>query len=116
MERLPHVFLVGHGADRFAAEMGYEKTNLLTKEAHRVWEQRVKNDMPDEVFNKLADQPDLWKWVEMATDPERTRGTVNFLAKDESGQHRWRSQHQWLGLEISGPTGGFPSHWRGLVR
>lgn len=85
MERLPHVFLVGHGADRFAAEMGFEASDLLTDEARQVWEKRVREDMPDEVFSHLANQPDLWKWVEMATDPERTRGTVNFLVKDSQG-------------------------------
>jgi beta-aspartyl-peptidase (threonine type) len=85
MERLPHVFLVGHGADRFAAEMGFEPANLLTEEARRIWEKRLKADMPDEVFANLPDQPDLWKWVELATDPERTRGTVNFLARDSQG-------------------------------
>src|SRR6478735_3564062 len=30
MERLPHVLIVGSGADRFAAEMGLPATDLLT--------------------------------------------------------------------------------------
>ena len=37
METLPHVMLVGHGAERFAAEMGFEKQDLLTEEAHAIW-------------------------------------------------------------------------------
>ncbi len=85
MERLPHVFLVGAGAKRFAAEMGFERADLLTEEARQVWEKRLRADMSDEVFAQLADQPDLWKWVELATDPERARGTVNFIAQDAQG-------------------------------
>src|SRR5512143_458678 len=32
MEKLPHVFLVGEGAERFAAEMGFQKDDLSTAE------------------------------------------------------------------------------------
>ena len=85
MEKLPHVFLVGRGAERFAAEMGFEPAELLTPEARQVWEGRLRADMPEEIFNHLAEQPDLWRWVEIATDPERTRGTVNFIARDAQG-------------------------------
>jgi beta-aspartyl-peptidase (threonine type) len=85
MEKLPHVFLVGAGAERFAAEMGFERTDLLTGEAHRVWEQGLRAAMSDDRFERLAEQPDLWKWVEIATDPERRLGTVNFIAQDDQG-------------------------------
>ena len=85
MEKLPHVFLVGQGAERFAAEMGFERRDLLTEEARSAWEERLRAEMPEEVFNRLAEQPDLWKWIDIATDPERTRGTVNFLAQDAEG-------------------------------
>ena len=116
MERLPHVFLVGHGADRFAAEMGFEKSDLLTDEARRIWEKRLKADMPDDVFARLVDQPDLWKWVELATDPERTRGTVNFLARDEQGNIAGGVSTSGWGLEISGPAGRLARHRRRPVR
>jgi beta-aspartyl-peptidase (threonine type) len=85
MEKLPHVFLVGQGAARFAAEMGFERRDLLTEEAQRVWEGRLRTDMPEEVLSQLAEQPDLWKWLEIATDPERARGTVNLIAQDCRG-------------------------------
>jgi beta-aspartyl-peptidase (threonine type) len=85
MEKLPHVFLVGPGAERFAAEMGFDSGDLLTESARQVWEKRLREDMSNEIFDQLAEQPDLWKWVELATDPERTRGTVNFLAQDTAG-------------------------------
>ena len=85
MDNLPHVFLVGRGAERFAAEMGFERCNLLTEEARRVWEGRLRADMSEEAFNRLTEQPNLWKWVEIATDPERAKGTVNFIARDAQG-------------------------------
>lgn len=85
MENLPHVFLVGQGAGRFAAEMGFERRDLLTEEARQVWQQRLQADVPQEVLNRLDEQPDLWRWVRIATDPERAKGTVNFIARDSRG-------------------------------
>ena len=85
MDNLPHVFLVGRGGERFAAEMGFERCNLLTKEARQVWEERLRADMSKEALNHLAERFDLWKWVEIATDPERAKGTVNLLARDAQG-------------------------------
>jgi len=85
MENLPHVLLVGRGAERFAAEMGFEQTDLLTEAAYEIWERRLRADMTEEQFNQLADLPDLWHWVKLATDPERPRSTVNFIAQDVRG-------------------------------
>lgn len=85
MEKLPHVLLVGAGAERFAAEMGFPRQELLTDEIRQVWADRLRRDMPDSVLEHLAGRDDLWRWVELATDPERTRGTVNFIALDAHG-------------------------------
>lgn len=85
MERLPHVLLVGDGAGRFAAEMGFEMEDLLTEEARAVWAERLQADMPAQVFNQLEEQTELRDWVRLATDPERAKGTVNFIAQDERG-------------------------------
>jgi len=85
MEHLTHVMLVGEGAERFASEMGFEKSDLLTLEARQVWEKGLRYDMPDDIFNSLGQQNDLWKWVQKATDPERPFGTVNFIAMDGRG-------------------------------
>lgn len=85
METLPHVFLVGRGAEHFAAEMGFEQTELLTDHARRVWQKRLQADMSAEQFNQLSDLPNLSKWVRLATDPERAAGTVNFIAQDAAG-------------------------------
>jgi beta-aspartyl-peptidase (threonine type) len=90
MELLPHVFLVGRGAERFAADLsgtgiGSAQRELLTEDARQTWEERLRTVMPEEVFRQLPDLPDLHRWVEIATDPERARGTINFLAQDAQG-------------------------------
>lgn len=85
MEKLPHVFLVGRGAERFAAEMGFERRDLLTGEIRQAWEQYVRENMSGVALDELAEQLDLWKLVEIATDPERRKGTVNFIVQDSQG-------------------------------
>jgi beta-aspartyl-peptidase (threonine type) len=85
MERLPHVLLVGEGAARFASEMGHEAVELLTDPARDAWLKRVKADLPPDAVAGLADRRDLWRWVEIATDPERVGGTTNVIARDAAG-------------------------------
>ncbi|MBN1876534.1 MAG: N(4)-(beta-N-acetylglucosaminyl)-L-asparaginase [Anaerolineae bacterium] len=85
MEKLPHVFLVGKGAARFAAEMGHSSCDLLTGPAREVWEQRLRVDMAALDLTRLTEFPDLWRWVEIATDPEHAAGTTNFIAQDMEG-------------------------------
>jgi len=85
MEILPHVMLVGRGAERFALEMGFEQEDLLTEEARRVWEERLRAEMPEEALRQLPILSDLWRWIAIATDPQRARGTVNLLAQDARG-------------------------------
>jgi beta-aspartyl-peptidase (threonine type) len=71
MEWLPHVLLVGEGAARFAAEMGFPRRELLTEEVRQVWEQRLRADLSPQEVSRLAERTDLWKRVEGATDPTR---------------------------------------------
>lgn len=85
METLPHVFLVGDGAERFAAEMGFPRQNLLTEDARSIWASRLQKDMPPDIFARLQEQKELREWVRLATDPERAKGTVNFIAQDKNG-------------------------------
>lgn len=84
MDQLPHVLIVGAGADRFAAEAGLPATNLLTPEAERIWRDRLVNEPRDitnlerikELTGKLASDPQF---------PEPLHGTVNFIARDRHG-------------------------------
>ena len=98
MENLPHVMLVGEGAERFAAELGFEKRDLLTDYARKIWERGLNYFLtPEQVAN--LDNLTLWKLIDNATDPERAgsalyftkaepekdAGTVNFIAMDKYG-------------------------------
>jgi beta-aspartyl-peptidase (threonine type) len=85
MERLPHLFLVGEGAARFAREMGFQQEELLPEEARNTWLRRMQRDFPDLDAANLDAASDLWRQVIIATDPERAGGTVNFLAMDRAG-------------------------------
>ena len=85
MEELPHVFLVGEGAERFARETGFEKEGLLTEEARRVWLKRLKQNVSDDVIANLASKESLAELVALATDPEKAKGTVDFIAQDAAG-------------------------------
>jgi len=83
---LPHVLLAGEGAERFAAEMGFQhQPHMVTEKISDLREERLKEDMPQEVFDGLASRADLHQWVRLATDPDKTGGTVNVLAKDGRG-------------------------------
>lgn len=85
MEELPHVFLVEAGAERFASEMGFQRQELLTSEAKKVWEERLKTTIPSDEEGLLRFQEKIRQWVHLAADPERPQGTVNFIARDKAG-------------------------------
>ncbi|WP_420641823.1 N(4)-(beta-N-acetylglucosaminyl)-L-asparaginase [Candidatus Leptofilum sp.] len=86
MEQLPHVLLVGDGASRFAAEMGHPpQAEMVLPETREVWANRLRTDMSNSDIEQIAERTDLARWVQLATDPERTKGTVNFIAQDKDG-------------------------------
>lgn len=84
MLRLPHVLLVGEGAERFAAEIGAERSDLLTPESRQAWLDRLEQFVgvrPEQ----LADHPDLTELVWRAMNEKRRGGTIDFLALDAKG-------------------------------
>jgi beta-aspartyl-peptidase (threonine type) len=85
MEELPHVLLAGSGAERFAAEMGFERRELLTEETREVWEKRLLKAMPEEVLANLQEELALRHWVKRVRESRQAGGTVNFLAQDADG-------------------------------
>lgn len=101
MESLPHVLLVGGGAARFAREMGCETRDLRDDESYEVWEKRLREDMSNEGFESLDERTELRRWVEMASDPERTHGTVNLIVRDREG-------HLAVGVSTSGWSWKYP--------
>ncbi len=85
MEELPHVLIVGAGADRFATEMGLPPVDLLTEEAKAIWRERLTGENRD-----VAYAARIREMVgELASDPqfpeEPPHGTVNFIARDDKG-------------------------------
>lgn len=101
MEHLPHVLLAGEGAARFAAEMGFVSTNLLTDAARETWAEGLKPELSEADLARISDREDLWHWVEIATDPERTHGTTNVIARDAQG-------HLCVGVSTSGWSWKYP--------
>jgi beta-aspartyl-peptidase (threonine type) len=86
METLPHVLLVSTGAERFAAEMGCEATaDMMTDEVRQVWQGRIHQAADGADLAQITQRADLHKLVRFTTDPERTWGTVNFIAQDGRG-------------------------------
>ena len=82
MEHLPeHLLLVGAGAARFAAERGFAPQALLTPEAEAAWRRKIGGG-----GELTGDAASLSFQVRKAQDPERTVGTVNFIAQDAQGR------------------------------
>src|SRR5512141_1359935 len=54
MERLPHVFLVSEGAERFAHEIGAERAEMLTEEARARYERWMVEHAPGSVRSNLS--------------------------------------------------------------
>ncbi len=87
MADLPHVLLVGEGAERFARECGFPGCELLTPEARAIHEQglRTRRSPGGEVDAVLAAVASR-----LSSDPERAAGTdagtVNVLALDGRGR------------------------------
>ncbi len=80
LDHLPqHLLLAGEGAAHFARERGFAPATLLTPAAEEAW-QRAMAGTPD------ADSASLSFQSRRAQDPERTVGTVNFLARDAEGR------------------------------
>ena len=67
MDTLPHVLIVGEGADRFAAETGLNHRQLLTPEAEQIWRSRMSAppDNRDAYFGRIRDLV-----VAHSSDPE----------------------------------------------
>lgn len=84
MERLPHVFLVSEGAERFAREIGAERAEMLTEEARARYEKWMAERVPAEVRAKLSDG-DLAQYAWESSREMTAGGTVVFLGRDSNG-------------------------------
>ena len=84
MDELPHVLIVGEGAERFAGERRLPRVDLLTDEAREIWLQRA-----DPTLERSNYYERMSELVKQSTSdpqfPEPPHGTVNFLARDRHG-------------------------------
>lgn len=85
MEQLIHVFLVGEGAERFAGEMGYEKSTYEDAEMREIYEKHVREKLGVDDPATLHTTDELWKLSHLAVDPQKAGGTTNFIARDGNG-------------------------------
>ena len=107
MERLPqHVMLVGEGAERFAAELGFAQEQTLTDEALRRWREGL--DEPswdgsesegDRRYRRAAHE-----LMRSMAPPEGNWGTVDVIARDGRGD-----------LCVGVSTSGYPWKYPGRV-
>lgn len=79
LERLPHVLLVGDGADRFADEVGEPSEPLLTDEAEAIWRKGI------DAYDVDLAAPLAASVRTLVVDPDHVTGTVNVIAIDAGG-------------------------------
>lgn len=85
MEELPHVLLVGEGAERFALESGFERTEMLSAEAAERWRRWLAARAPGTTAADLATRP-LAPLAWPLAPPEAARDTTVFLAIDSGAR------------------------------
>jgi L-asparaginase / beta-aspartyl-peptidase len=98
LERLPHVLVVGDGANRLAAEIGLQAENLLTGEAESTWRSGLQRVRPDshgrlstidsvhDVIGEIFDPEAAGPGTPAAVTELPPGGTVNLIAMDEAGR------------------------------
>lgn len=82
MERLPHVLVVGEGANAFAASIGLEEEDLLSPEAEKIWRDGIEGRLDkDSALDRMAAVVAGLRGVSAELDA----GTVDVLARDATG-------------------------------
>ena len=106
MTRLPHVMLVGAGADRFARECGFAEATLLTSDSraqHRALLEKLgAQDLGDEADAALAPV------VNEALKRRAEGDTMNALACDADGHMAVAVSTSGLGWKYPGRAGDSP--------
>ncbi len=107
MEELPHVLIVGAGAERLADELGLRRQDLLTPEVKEMWQSRLAEASPDAVdrqrvrqlVTRLSRDPEL---------PDDVHGSVNVIARDEAGNIACGVSTSGWGWKYPGRLGDSP--------
>ncbi|CAG2533163.1 N4-(beta-N-acetylglucosaminyl)-L-asparaginase [Maribacter dokdonensis] len=96
MEETPHVMLAGKGAEQFAYEQGFEKTNLLTEESKQAWEEWKKTSQYKPIIN-----------IE-------NHDTIGMLAIDAEGDIAGACTTSGMAYKMAGRVGDSPIIGAGL--
>lgn len=97
LEHTDHIFLVGAGARRFALDLGFEKTELLTPAAREIWLRWRSRLNPDDNWLDVAEE-----------DPASTTGTINLNVVDGRGDLASVTTTSGLSWKIPGRVGDSP--------
>jgi N4-(beta-N-acetylglucosaminyl)-L-asparaginase len=96
MENTPHIILAGKGAEQFAYEYGFKKTNLLTKSTKKQYEAWKKTSQYETVIN-----------IE-------NHDTIGMLAIDHNGDIAGACTTSGMAYKIAGRIGDSPLIGAGL--
>ena len=96
MEETPHVMLAGKGAEQFAYEMGFKKTNLLTEKSKQEWIEWKKTSQYKPIIN-----------IE-------NHDTIGMLAIDANGDISGACTTSGMGYKMAGRVGDSPIIGAGL--
>ena len=107
MERLPHVFLVGEGAARFAREIGAEAGENLLPDSARVWRAWFEKEVPEASKKSWAEAP-LVELCRHAVDPEIGHDTIVFIGQDSKGEIAGAVSTSGWGWKYPGRLGDSP--------
>jgi L-asparaginase len=107
MEKLPHEFLVGEGAARFAREIGAEQAELLVPRAKAAWRKWFDNEVNKDDQARWPDVA-LSEYCRHAIDPEIGRDTTVYLAIDKSGNVASATSTSGWGWKYPGRLGDTP--------
>ncbi|MCL4115701.1 UNVERIFIED_CONTAM: hypothetical protein GTU68_038325 [Idotea baltica] len=96
MEETPHVMLAGKGAEQFAYEQGFKKTNLLTEQSKQEWIEWKKTSKYETIIN-----------IE-------NHDTIGMLAIDKNGDIAGGCTTSGMGYKYAGRVGDSPIIGAGL--
>lgn len=109
LEGLPHVFLVGAGAEQYAREVGLAPEEMLTPEARAAHERWLAENAPEDLEgHRLADL--AWK----AVRGRASGGTTVFLALDQEGRLAGGTSTSGMARSYPGRLGDSPVIGGGL--
>lgn len=113
MRRLPHVFLVGEGAARFAREVGAEAADMLTPEMRDHHDRWLEGHVPADVRQQWPATP-LAEFAWASAHRLLSGGTVIYLARDEGGNLAAAASTSGWARKYPGRVGDTPMIGAGL--